>query len=84
MAQPLSLSLPDLAPQIADSADFHAENLHGEGPANRALDELRLALAGEDFASHEEKWSIGASVRLIIFSCGLFWIAAALSLYAMH
>ena len=53
-----------------------------EGPANRALSELTLALSNE--TSSEGAWNIGKSLRFIVVSCGLFWLAAATAYFALH
>ncbi len=53
-----------------------------EGPANRALSELSLALSSE--TASEGFWSTGRTLRFVIVSCGLFWLAAAATYFTLH
>jgi hypothetical protein len=83
MAQPaLSPASSDLAPLVAESAGWLPIVHQAEGPANRVLSELTLALsAGEPNA---EKWSTRASLRFIFATCGGFWLLAAVLFYTFH
>ncbi|MEI9886091.1 MAG: hypothetical protein WDN08_06240 [Rhizomicrobium sp.] len=52
------------------------------GPANRALNELSLALSAD--AGGEAKWSAGKSLRFLVVSCGLFWLAIGAAYFTLH
>ena len=77
MAQPASSSF---SPPLADAQQILAFEHVGDGPANRVQSELALALN----VAQEEKWSMGASLRFIIMSCGMFWAAAGFAIYALR
>ena len=54
-----------------------------ERPANRAVDVLRLAWA-DVMENDGAKWSMGQSLRFILATCGMFWIAAAVLYYTVY
>jgi len=59
------------------------ENGRGlESPANRALSELSLALSGDE--ADAGAWSRGKTLRFIVLSCGVFWLAAATAYFTLH
>jgi hypothetical protein len=82
MAQPVSISPAEIVPvpvfEIFDPASHRAE-----GPANRALAELALALS-QDAAGIGPKWSPAQTLRFIVLSCGGFWLAAAALYVTIH
>jgi hypothetical protein len=82
MVQPASLQPESYAPP-ATAALFDLSQDHGEGPANRTLDELRAAF-GDIWENDGAKWSMGQSLRFILATCGTFWIAAAALYYVIH
>ena len=64
------------------SLDVPLSSSELEGPANRALSELTLALSDEN--SIEDVWSAGKTLRFIIVSCALFWLTGAAAYVALH
>lgn len=85
MVKPVSVLPETVAPaHAAAGVDvFDLSRDYGEGPANRAIDELRLAWA-DVMENDGAKWSMGQSLRFILATCGTFWIAAAVLFYAVH
>ena len=83
MAQPIfSPASSDLAPLVAESAGWLPIVHQAEGPANRVLAELSLALSAE--RAEPQKWSARASLSFIFATCGAFWLAAAVLFYTFH
>ena len=83
MAQPATSPLefsPDLG--VLRGPDLPPSGRGLEGPANRALSELTLALDGE--TETEGSWSTGKTLRFIVLSCGLFWLAATTAYFILH
>jgi len=83
MAQPATpipaLESPPRAAPLGFALTGRADS---EGPANRVLAELTLALNSEDGIA--DRWKAGQSLRFIVVSCGLFWLTAAVALYTLH
>ncbi len=80
MAQPAT-SISPLDFSASAPAAFEPYMRSGEGPANRVLNELALALDADTASDHDAKWSMGASLGLIFAMCGLFWLAAGVLAY---
>ncbi len=81
MVQPAPTSPVEFASAASARVEaFDPASHSGDGPANRALRELSLALAAGN-AEIGPRWSPGQTLRFIVLSCGGFWLAAA-ALYA--
>src|SRR6201992_4044032 len=72
MAQPVSISPADIVP-VPVFEIFDPPSPRAEGPANRALAELALALS-QDTTDIGPKWSPAQTLRFIVLSCGGFWL----------
>lgn len=82
MAQPATSPL-EFSPDLGGlrGPDLAPSGRGLEGPANRALSELTLALGGE--AETEGNWSAGKTLRFTIVSCGLFWLAVTTAYFIL-
>ena len=82
MSAPLSSS--DIKPLAFDAPRFEPLTVRGDGPANRALTELALALSHDGDLGVGPKWSPAQTLRFIVLSCGSFWLAAAALYLTIH
>ncbi len=80
MAQP-AISPLDFTPPLGERRGPDPASRGLEGPANRALSELTLALSGGE--AEEGAWSMGKTLRFILIGCGAFWLAAAVASYML-
>ena len=80
MAHPATSRL-DVTPPLAEA---HGSDIGRglEGPANRTVSELTLALSSEE--ADAGSWSAGKTLRFVIVSCGAFWLAAAAAYFTLH
>ena len=91
MAQPAtSIDSSQVSQTVFDEldADIQSSTRYGtmEGPANRALSELALALDPDvAYGTHDdEKWPASQTLRFILVSCGLVWAITAAAFFLLR